>query len=50
MKPYNAGEGIWLRAETANEKVEQNAQTQYADGIEPKSVIYVTQLEAMSQH
>ena len=40
---------VWLRAQTANQKLKQNAQTQDADGMQALSVIYITQLDAISQ-
>ena len=49
MKPYNAGEDMWLRAQTANQKLKQNAQTQDADGMQAMSVLYMTLLETVSQ-
>ena len=33
MKPDNAGEDMWLRVETANEKLKQEAPTQKGDDI-----------------
>ena len=32
MKPNNAGKNIWMRAQTLNQKLKQNAQTQNVDG------------------
>ena len=49
MKPIYAGEDIWLRAETANEKLKQDAQSQNYNSMQTKSVLYMTQLEAISQ-
>ena len=49
MKPNNAGKEIWLRARTENQKLKQNAKTQKADGMEAFSVLYMTQLKAISQ-
>ena len=48
MKPIYAGEDIWLRAETANEKLKQDAQSQNYNSMQTKSVLYMTQLEAIS--
>ena len=33
MKPKNAGKNMWMRAQIANQKLKQNAQTQDADGM-----------------
>ena len=40
---------MWLQAQTANQKLKQNALTQDADGIQALSVLYMTQLEAIFQ-
>ena len=40
MKPNNAGED-------ANQKLKQNAQTQDADGMQAKSMLYKTHLYAL---
>ena len=40
---------MWLRARTANQKFKQNAQTQDTDDMQALSVLYLTQLEAISQ-
>ena len=40
---------MWLRFQTANQKLKQNAQTQNADGMQAFSVLNMTQLEAKSQ-
>ena len=32
MKPINTGKNMWLRAQTANQILKQNAQTQDPDG------------------
>ena len=34
IEPNNAGKNIWLRAQTASQKLKQNAQTQDADGMQ----------------
>ena len=34
MQSNNAGKNMWLRAQTANQKLKQNAQTQDADGMQ----------------
>ena len=48
MKPNNADKNIWLWAQTANQKLKQNAQTQDADGLQAFfCVIYDT---VISQH
>ena len=49
MKPNNASKYIWLRSQAANQKLNQNAQTQDAEGIQAISVLYMTQLDAISQ-
>ena len=48
MKPNNAGEDMWLRAETANEKLKQDSQTPKADVMQTISVSYITQIEVLS--
>ena len=45
----NADEDVWLRAETANERLKQNTRTQDADCMPAVSVLYMTQLDAISQ-
>ena len=50
MKPNNAGKDMWRRAEIANQKLKQNAQTHDADGLQAMSLLYMTLLEAVSQH
>ena len=40
---------MWLRAQTANQKLKQNALTQDASGIKALSVLYMTQIEAISK-
>ena len=49
MKPNNAGNYTWLRAQTANQKLKRNAQTQGVDGMQALSALKKKQLEAMSQ-
>ena len=49
MNSNNVGEDQWQRAETATEKGKQNAQTQYADGMQALSMLYMRQLEALSR-
>ena len=44
MKPNNADKNIWLRAQTLNHKLKQNAQTHDADGRQAFSVLYTTHL------
>ena len=34
MKPNNAGKNMWLRAQTTNRKLKQNAQVQEVDGMQ----------------
>ena len=34
MKPKNAGKNMWLRAQTAKQKLKQNAQIQDGDGVQ----------------
>ena len=41
---------MWLRAARANRKLKRNARTKDADGIQASSLLYETQLEAISQH
>ena len=50
MKPNDAGEDMWLWAETANENLKEEAQTQDADGMQDLSVLHMTQVEVISQH
>ena len=50
MKPNNAMKTCCLRASAANENLTQDAQTQVADALKAKSVLYMTQLEAIIQH
>ena len=40
---------MWLRAHNANEKLEEDGQTRDADGTQAPLVLYMTQLEAISQ-
>ena len=49
MKPNNVGKGMWLRAQTAYDKQAQNEEPQDVDGMQALSVLYLTQLEAISQ-
>ena len=49
MKPISASEDMWLRAETVDEKLNQDAQTQDADLMSASAVCYTTQLKAISQ-
>ena len=49
MKPENAGENRTFRAETTKAKLKQDAQTQDADDMQAKSVLYMAQLKAISQ-
>ena len=48
MKPNRTGEVLWLRAETINEKLEQDAQTQDADSMQATSVLCLTHSKAIS--
>ena len=48
-EPNNASEDTWLWAETANEKLEQDAKRQDADVMQALHVLYMTHLEAASQ-
>ena len=41
---------MWQRAQDANQKLEQNEQTQDDDGMQARSVLYMTLIEAVSQH
>ena len=52
MRLNNAGEDMWPRAQTANEKLKQDTQshTQDADGVNAMSVLYMSLSEAISQH
>ena len=40
---------MWLRVQTASQKLKQNAHTKDADGMQALAVLYVTQLEAVYQ-
>ena len=40
---------MWLRAQSANQKLKQNTQTQDADAMQAMPVLYMTLLEAVSQ-
>ena len=43
MKANNAGKSMWLHDQTANQKLEQNAETQDVDDMQALSVLYMTQ-------
>ena len=49
MKPNNVGKGMWLMAQTASQKLKQNAETQDVDGMQALSILNTTKLEAISQ-
>ena len=49
MKPNNAGKNMSLRAQTTNQKLNQNAQTQDIYGMQVFFVLFMTQLQALSQ-
>ena len=49
MKPNNGSKDMWLRAETANWKLKQYAQTEDADGMQAMVALNMTQLEANFQ-
>ena len=49
MKPNNPGKDMWLRTQTANQKLKQNVQTQDVDGMKGLSVLYMKNLKAISQ-
>ena len=49
MKPNNAGDDMWLRAQTANQNLKQNTQAQIADSMQALSVLYMTQLKAIPE-
>ena len=49
MKPINALKNMWLRGQTSNKRLKQNALTKDADGVQVFSVLYMKQLEAISQ-
>ena len=49
MKPSNSGKDMWLQAQTANQKLKQNAPTQDADGMQALSALYKTQVEDISE-
>ena len=48
MKPNNTGMDIWLWAQTANQKLKQNAQKQNAYGMQARSLLYRTVIETAS--
>ena len=45
MNPNNAGKDMWLWAQTANQKLKENGQTQGANGMQALSVLCMTQLD-----
>ena len=49
MKPNKADKGMWLRAQTANQQLKQNAESQDVDDMQDLSVLHTTQSEAISQ-
>ena len=49
MKPNNADKDMQLRAQTANQKLKQNVETQDVGALHDLSVLYMRQLEAISQ-
>ena len=49
VKPNNSGKDMWLLAQTANQKLKQNAQTQDVDGMQAFPVLYIKNSEAISQ-
>ena len=49
MKPNNAGKCMWLRAQTENEKFEQEAKTQDTGGMQAVFMLYMTKIDALSQ-
>ena len=49
MRPNNAGRDMWLEAQTTNQNVKHNPQTQDADVIWELFVLYMTRLEDLSQ-
>ena len=49
MKPNSTGKDIWLQAQTAYEKVKQDAHTQDAEGMKIMSVLQMTRLYAIFQ-
>ena len=49
MKPNNAGIDIQFRAIITNQKLKRNERRQDADDMQSFSVLYMTQLEAISQ-
>ena len=50
MKPNNAGKDLWLLYQSANQKLKGSVLTQGDDGMQAFSVLYKTQLQALSQH
>ena len=49
MKPNNAGKDMRLRDQASTQMLKQNAQTQDVGGMQALSVLYRTQLEAISK-
>ena len=49
MEPNNADEDMWLLAQTLNQKLKQNVQTQDAVAMQVLFMFYMTQLEVISQ-
>ena len=49
LKPNFACEDIWLRAETAKEKLKQDTHTHYTVGMKGMPFLNMIQLEAVSQ-
>ena len=49
MKPNNEGQDMWLRAEIANEMLIKDAHTQEAESMQAMPVLYMIQLEPISQ-
>ena len=47
MEQSNAGKDMWLEAQTANQELKQNAETQEFDG-QQSCLYYITQLEVIS--
>ena len=49
MKLITAGKDMWLRTQTANQKLKQSATAQYADGMKTLPVLCMNKLKAISQ-
>ena len=47
MKANNTGKDMYQRAQTENQKSEQNVQTLGADNMKVMSVLYMTHLDAI---